>query len=312
MIVAIFLIVVFLIKQFAKRNNCEESMLNGKLFSCLGNRANFRNNIKPTITDGVLVFTLALIFLIYIGGFSQMFNRIGGIILTEVGLLLIAVLYAIYIKANLKDTFSLRLPKIRHVLGVIPIWMGTYYIMAIAIQIILVLFPENKEVLDAINESTDMGSTGLNLLIVAVLPAICEEVLFRGFILSSFKGNSKKSRVFAVVATGVLFGIMHLNFIRIIPISILGIAISYCVIKSNSIFVSMFMHFINNSFAIMVVYLSKNYLNIEQSSVELTMPSVSDILITLGIGILLISLGRLCYRKPKKQKIILEKRKTDD
>ena len=79
---------------------------------------------------------------------------------------------------------------------------------------------------------------------MALIPAICEEILFRGFLLGAFKGESKKSKIWAVVMVGILFGIMHLNFIRIVPTAILGILFAYCALATKSIWTSVFMHFL--------------------------------------------------------------------
>ena len=59
------------------------------------------------------------------------------------------------------------------------------------------------------------------------MPAICEEMFFRGFILTSFKNNQNHIKVL-LYFPGILFGIMHMDFIRIIPTSILGISFCLC------------------------------------------------------------------------------------
>ncbi len=84
--------------------------------------------------------------------------------------------------------------KIRYILGSIIVWFGGYLIINITTQILLSLFPEGADVLQAVNSSVMMDSFIASLVVVALIPAICEEVLFRGFLLSSFKGKSKKSK----------------------------------------------------------------------------------------------------------------------
>lgn len=299
----VFIFSILSIVIFARKFGCEKEVLNGKLFSFLGKRKNFKYPVEPTTTDGALVYTLSLIFLIYIGSIIQAKYQMSGLVMTEIGIALIPILYSIYIKVNFKDTFRLKLPKIKHIIGAIFIWIGAYFLIYIVTQILLSLFPENKQVIDAINTSITMDSFWLNLLTVAVLPAVCEEMLFRGFILSSLEGKSKKSKVFAVVMTGILFGIMHLNFIRIIPISILGIAMTYCVIKSDSILVGMLIHFINNGLSVAVLHLVKQNPAIISSSVEMSMPSISSVFITLVFAAIFIFMGVLCYRKSSKKRV---------
>ena len=66
-LVGIFVFVTLSIVIFAKKFNCEEKLFNGRVFSFLGKRKDFKQGIKPSITDGALIYTISLIALIYIG-----------------------------------------------------------------------------------------------------------------------------------------------------------------------------------------------------------------------------------------------------
>ncbi|MDU1203661.1 MAG: type II CAAX endopeptidase family protein [Clostridiales bacterium] len=299
-LIGIFIFVTLSIVIFAKKFNCEEKVFNGRIFSFLGNRKEFKEGIKPSITDGALIYTISLIALIYIGSFMQLYWGTIGLIATEVMILLIPVLYAIYIKADIKNTFSLRMIKIRYILGSIIVWFGGYLIINITTQILLSLFPEGADVLQAVNSSVMMDSFIASLVVVALIPAICEEVLFRGFLLSSFKGKSKKSKIWAIIIVGILFGIMHLNFIRIVPTAMLGILFAYSALATKSIWTSVFMHFLNNGFSVCVLYLNENYLHIPlDTPVNYTMPQLSSIIMTVLIGGAFIYLGSLCFKNKK-------------
>ena len=299
-LIGIFIFVTLSIVIFAKKFNCEEKVFNGRIFSFLGNRKEFKEGIKPSITDGALIYTISLIALIYIGSFMQLYWGTIGLIATEVMILLIPVLYAIYIKADIKNTFSLRMIKIRYILGSIIVWFGGYLIINITTQILLSLFPEGADVLQAVNSSVMMDSFIASLVVVALIPAICEEVLFRGFLLSSFKGKSKKSKIWAIIIVGILFGIMHLNFIRIVPTAMLGILFAYSALVTQSIWTSVFMHFLNNGFSVCVLYLNENYLHIPlDTPVNYTMPQLSSIIMTVLIGGAFIYLGSLCFKNKK-------------
>lgn len=299
-LIGVFIFVTLSIVIFAKKFNCEEKVFNGRIFSFLGNRKEFKEGIKPSITDGALIYTISLIALIYIGSFMQLYWGTIGLIATEVMILLIPVLYAIYIKADIKNTFSLRMIKIRYILGSIIVWFGGYLIINITTQILLSLFPEGEDVLQAVNSSVMMDSFIASLVVVALIPAICEEVLFRGFLLSSFKGKSKKSKIWAIIIVGILFGIMHLNFIRIVPTAMLGILFAYSALATKSIWTSVFMHFLNNGFSVCVLYLNENYLHIPlDTPVNYTMPQLSSIIMTVLIGGAFIYLGSLCFKNKK-------------
>ncbi|MPM61842.1 hypothetical protein SDC9_108705 [bioreactor metagenome] len=135
----------------------------------------------------------------------------------------------------------------------------------------------------------------LNICLVAVMPAICEELFFRGFILTSFKHNNKSYKG-AIIASGILFGMMHMDFIRIIPTSILGMSFAYAVCKTNSIGVSMFMHFINNGFAVVVSHISsKMFDNIEMTKV--TYLQFNQLLVFIALSIIFISIAVFLFKE---------------
>lgn len=299
-LIGIFVFVTLSIVIFAKKFNCEEKLFNGRVFSFLGKRKDFKQGIKPSITDGALIYTISLIALIYIGSVMQLYWGTCGLVATEVMIFLIPMLYAIYIKADIKNTFSLRLPKLRYILGGFIVWFGGYFIINITTRILISLFPEGADVLEAVNSSVMMDSFFASLIVVALIPAICEEILFRGFLLGAFKGESKKSKIWAVVMVGILFGIMHLNFIRIVPTAILGILFAYCALATKSIWTSVFMHFLNNGFSVCALYITQKYLHIAiDTNVTYTMPPISSILVTVLIGVGFIYLGSLCFRDKK-------------
>jgi sodium transport system permease protein len=92
----------------------------------------------------------------------------------------------------------------------------------------------------------------LTLLLVAVLPGICEELLFRGFLLQGLR--SRCSPWCAIVAAGILFGAFHVDPYRFVPVSLLGILFGYLVLKTGSILTAMVAHATNNSIAILISY----------------------------------------------------------
>jgi membrane protease YdiL (CAAX protease family) len=98
------------------------------------------------------------------------------------------------------------------------------------------------------------GSRGLvaTLGLVALTPAICEEALFRGPILRGL--CSQLGPVTAVAMTGLLFGIFHLDFARVLPASLLGVLLSLIALRSGSILPAMLAHFLNNSILVVLAY----------------------------------------------------------
>lgn len=299
----VILAIILLSKMF----NSEEILFgNSKSFSFLEKRCNIKKGSIPTISDGIILYAVGLVLLIYVGSLVQIKFGMGGIIMTQFMIISLPLIFAYYIKADFKEVFSLRVPKLKHILGSIVLWIGGYILIMIITQLILFLFPQNMEVAESLNETLFMKDKFLlNLLTIALLPAICEEIFFRGFIFSSFSKSKDKNKSvkLAIICSGVLFGIMHMDFIRIIPTSILGIIFAYSVYKSGSIFVSMLLHFLNNGIAIVVShYTTGNVANLcKFIEVDFANLNILKFVLILLISFILVALGvRILYRKSLK------------
>ena len=94
----------------------------------------------------------------------------------------------------------------------------------------------------------------LVLLIIAVTPAICEETLFRGLVQGNFELSMSRRK--AMIWTGLIFGLYHLDIFTLVALCALGIYLSYLVSVSESIIVPMAAHFTNNFFSASVLYIT--------------------------------------------------------
>jgi membrane protease YdiL (CAAX protease family) len=102
-----------------------------------------------------------------------------------------------------------------------------------------------------------MKTTGdllVNMLMIAVLPAICEEFMFRGAIQTIFTRWTKNPH-WGIWIAAILFSAMHLQFFGFLPRMLLGVGFGYFVWWSGSIWTSVWGHFLNNGTAVVVTYL---------------------------------------------------------
>jgi membrane protease YdiL (CAAX protease family) len=91
------------------------------------------------------------------------------------------------------------------------------------------------------------------IAVVAVTPAICEEILFRGYIQKSFE--LRYNKFLGALITAVFFGLYHVNPYAFIPLTLLGLYFGYAVYMTDSIFVSMTLHFSNNFFSVILFFI---------------------------------------------------------
>jgi uncharacterized protein len=91
----------------------------------------------------------------------------------------------------------------------------------------------------------------LSFLVLVLTPAICEELFFRGYIQKSFTLNLSPKR--AVLYTGVLFALFHMEWFNLVPLTLLGWYIGYIYLKSGDLLVPAVAHGTNNLAALVLL-----------------------------------------------------------
>lgn len=97
------------------------------------------------------------------------------------------------------------------------------------------------------------NSFWVNLLVIGILPAICEEFTFRGLY---YNGYRQRGVWCAILGSAFAFGLMHLNFNQFCYAFVLGAAFGLLLEATGSIFATMTAHFIINGWNVMVMALS--------------------------------------------------------
>ena len=87
----------------------------------------------------------------------------------------------------------------------------------------------------------------MEFVLMAIVPGICEELLFRGVILSNLLPYGKTG---AVIASAFLFGLMHQNPSQMFYATMAGIVLALIYVYTGSIFCCMLTHVLNNAFGV--------------------------------------------------------------
>ena len=98
-----------------------------------------------------------------------------------------------------------------------------------------------------------LGDLSFNLLVLAIIPAIGEELLFRGYLQQTFAKWFGKPHV-AIIVTALLFSAIHMQFQGFLPRLALGVVLGYLFYWSGSLWLPIIAHFINNAMAISFTY----------------------------------------------------------
>lgn len=136
------------------------------------------------------------------------------------------------------------------------------------------------------------------VFVVAVTPAICEEIFFRGFIQRTMERTLGWK---SVILVGVIFGLFHMQPLGLVTLAILGILLGYLYYRSRSLLPAMAAHFTNNFVAILVLYLHPTV-----GGVDLSTSDPIPIAWVLGslpvIAVLLLAYNRLTAPADDRQR----------
>ncbi len=202
-----------------------------------------------TPTPGQAVaFVAVLLVVFYYGSAALSGSGSGGIVsnlvVQQVGLMLLpALVWLVVTRCSLPASLLLRLPTRRAALGALALGLGAWSIGTVIGDVEMHFFAGARAYDAQLRGYLGHMTLGLALAI-SLLPALCEEVCFRGVILRGL-GNSG-SRTLAIIGSALAFGAAHLNLFHALPAACLGLVLGWAALASGSLLVTMFVHACNN------------------------------------------------------------------
>lgn len=202
---------------------------------------------------GPALLFIALVGVVFFYGMLRLQVAFGeaGMVASEVGLLLLpALLFVRYGGFDPRATFSLGVPRPRHLAAAVFIIAGGTPLVWFLAWLQGFVLPMPTEFLEGMSDfliaETPTRLAWL-LFVVAVVPAICEEFLFRGVFLAGTRSHLPTVQL--VFVNGIVFGVFHVpsaTVFRLLPSAALGMLLAWVVIRSRSIWTGVLMHFLNN------------------------------------------------------------------
>ena len=195
--------------------------------------------------------------LLYIAVLFPVWFHIQGQLGPHIGLssVLIVVFFGVlplalarYLKLGWRSTFSLRGAAAIQWIGAVAIGLSSWVIASevLVLQSRVIPLPEGLAEADAEMTRILAGWPLPTLLLaLAVVPGICEELTFRGFVLSGLQSRLRPAT--AIVITALFFGAFHFLFLRFGVTVALGILLGYVCQRSGSIGPAMLIHIMHNS-----------------------------------------------------------------
>lgn len=210
----------------------------------------------PGVGEAILCGALILIFRFFAGMMAPPVENAADILAATAIQLIIfvltpALLMTVILTRSPLATLQLRSPPLAAI--------GMAGLLAVVIHPTAVAFsswvartyppaPAMLEQLSRLSAKFDEMSLLPLLLALAVAPAICEELAFRGFILTGLRHTGRKWT--AILVSSVFFGAAHGVLQQSITAAFLGMLLGFITVQSGSILPAMLYHFLHNSFAL--------------------------------------------------------------
>ncbi|MGI6117949.1 MAG: CPBP family intramembrane glutamic endopeptidase [Bilifractor sp.] len=203
---------------------------------------------KPAFSMAIILFVIQMFLFLTVEGWCQYLFGMGGLAITEGMILGLTVLFVFLTRSDPAEIFPFRRPDGTAVAGTYIMFAGTYGIVLLSNLVLYYLIPEELTWFSDQMESTMDSPLLLEILVVCLLPAICEEAMHRGFIQHALPDRMKN--IYAQCAVmGVFFALFHFYPIRYPSMFIMGFFLSYLCAKTGSMFYSCLIHFSLNTFS---------------------------------------------------------------
>ncbi|MEN6451937.1 MAG: ABC transporter permease subunit/CPBP intramembrane protease [Thermoguttaceae bacterium] len=218
----------------------------------------FRDRGPTPTVAAALCCGLVIVMLPYVAGsrLAAATNLNGFVtltLLTQLGMIAApAVLMTLLFTRSPRQTLLLRLPAWWTIPAAILLAVALHPSVWIVKSAIDRMYPMNNAFREAMSKlATQFGESNiwLLLLLLALMPAVCEEIAFRGFVLSGFRHLGHKWR--AIILSAVMFGLAHGVLQQSLSASLIGVVIGYLAVQSGSILPGMVFHLTYNSLVIL-------------------------------------------------------------
>ena len=155
----------------------------------------------------------------------------------------------------------------------------------------IIIYLEKEQLFNTKIQDYFVTKSGINLLInvglMAMLPAVAEELFFRGVLQPLFIRITKK-QWWGIIITSIIFSFLHFQIDHLLAILFASLILGLVYEKKMNIYLNMLLHFAFNTFSLLSLFLIKNNV-IEENSLELVL---NYGLIPVGLICLMLSIKK--------------------
>jgi sodium transport system permease protein len=204
-----------------------------------------RRMLTPTPSLALVMYAVALVASFYGSLALESRGFIVSLLVMQYGFFLLPIVAAtVLMRMDVRETFTLRVPRALPLIAAAILGLTAW---TFASGVILRLAPPPEALVRALERLLRLTDEGAPLwvvwLVVALTPAICEEALFRGFIMNGLRPMGAGP---AIGISALLFGIAHASIYRLLPTLFLGVILGIVVWRTGSLLCGIVLHAINN------------------------------------------------------------------
>ncbi len=199
----------------------------------------------PTPAVALVTFAVAMVLAFYASLLVEKRGLLAALLVVQYGFFLLPALAVVFgFGYSARDTLRLRMPAPVHLPAALVIGASAWIAI---VGVFMRIAPPPDSLTRGLEQLLTLGDPGLPvwvvLLGVAITPAVCEELFFRGVVLS---GLMRLGAWPAVLLSALLFGLAHASIYRMLPTLALGIVLAWLAWQTGSILPSMTVHAMNN------------------------------------------------------------------
>jgi len=154
-------------------------------------------------------------------------------------------------KQKFNEVFKFNKVSLDYWLAIIVFMIGFIIVSSEIDNIINYFFPMTDFLQDMFETILIKQMFVISIILVGIVPAITEEMFFRGAILNGFAENYSNKK--SILISSLLFGIIHLNPWQFVTAFIIGLILAWVYINTKSIILCIYMHFFNNMMSLIAL-----------------------------------------------------------
>lgn len=179
---------------------------------------------------------------------------LAAMLLPELAMLAVTFAAVAARRTKASEAYPVSVPKLRLLPASLVTAVGAFFGMMFVTFVMAYVAPGVTNTADSNLYENFLKDNGylVGIIGVVIVPAFCEELIFRGYFQSRLMKVCPPWA--AILVCGLIFGVSHFSLYKLLPITVMGVALSYIVYKTESVGFAVLLHMVNNAISLVQLY----------------------------------------------------------